>query len=136
MLGVAADEARSGRLVQGFLLAALLASLAGCATTEHREPARVAPVLQDFEATAYSIEGKTATGGRAHEGICAADPHVLPLGSHIRVHEAGPYSGDYVVADTGRTVKGRKIDIFLADDAEAKRFGRKKVRVEILSSSR
>ena len=139
MLRVVADTARPGRRVRGFLLVALLASLAGCAATHRREVASVAPpapALQSFEATAYSIEGKTATGGRAREGVCAADPAVLPLGSHIRVHEAGKYSGDYVVTDTGRTIKGREIDIYLANDAEAKRFGRKKVRVEILSSSR
>jgi 3D (Asp-Asp-Asp) domain-containing protein len=85
-----------------------------------------------FEATAYSIEGKTASGAQTREGICAADPDVLPLGSRIRVHEAGAYSGEYVVSDTGRTIKGREIDIYLASDAEAKRFGRKQVRVEIL----
>ena len=46
--------------------------------------------------------------------------------------EAGRYSGEYVVRDTGRTIKGREIDIYLANDAEAKRFGRKSVRVEVL----
>jgi 3D (Asp-Asp-Asp) domain-containing protein len=124
----------SGRTL---VLAALLATLVGCAA-EQRQVTSVAPpapVLKDFEATAYSVEGKTATGDHAREGICAADPKVLPLGSRIRVHEAGQYSGEYVVSDTGRTIKGQEIDIYLASDAEAKRFGRKKVRVELLSSS-
>jgi 3D (Asp-Asp-Asp) domain-containing protein len=85
-----------------------------------------------FEATAYSIEGKTATGTKAHEGIVAADPSLLPLGTRIRVSDAGGYSGEYVVRDTGRTIKGREIDIYLANDAEAKRFGRKPVQVEVV----
>lgn len=91
-----------------------------------------APQLLDFEATAYSIEGHTSSGEHSHEGVVAADPTVLPLGSRIRVSDAGPYSREYEVADTGRKVRGRKIDIYLADDAEAKRFGRKNVKVEIL----
>lgn len=91
---------------------------------------------EPFEATAYSIEGKTASGKNAREGICAADPDVLPLGSRIRVHDAGAYSGECEVADTGRAIKGREIDIYLANDREAKKFGRKKVRVEILSSAK
>ena len=89
-----------------------------------------------FEATAYSVEGKTASGKRAREGICAADPDVLPLGSRIRVHDAGAYSGECEVADTGRAIKGREIDIYLANDREAKKFGKKQVRVEVLSSAK
>jgi 3D (Asp-Asp-Asp) domain-containing protein len=86
-----------------------------------------------FEATAYSIEGKTAAGTRAREGVVAADPALLPLGTRIRIHDAGKYSGEYVVRDTGRTIKGREIDIYLSNDAEAKRFGRKSVEVEVLA---
>jgi 3D (Asp-Asp-Asp) domain-containing protein len=85
-----------------------------------------------FEATAYTIDGTTASGTRAQEGIVAADPKVLPLGTRIRVSDAGPYSRDYVVRDTGRTIKGREIDLYIANDAEAKRFGRRQVRVEVL----
>lgn len=88
-----------------------------------------------FDATAYSIEGKTASGKQAREGICAADPDVLPLGSRVRVHDAGAYSGECEIADTGRAIKGREIDIYLASDREAKEFGKKKVRVERLSSA-
>ena len=36
----------------------------------------------------------------------------------------------------GRAIKGREIDIYLANDREAKKFGRKQVRVEILSSAK
>ncbi len=89
-----------------------------------------------FQATAYSIEGKTASGKHAREGLCAADPDILPLGSRIRVHDAGEYSGECEIADTGRAIKGREIDIYLANDREAKKFGRKQVRVEILSSAK
>ena len=86
-----------------------------------------------FEATAYSIEGKTADGTHAREGVVAADPKFLPLGTRIRVQGAGQYDGEYVVRDTGRTVKGREIDVYLANDREAKVFGRKSVQVEVVT---
>jgi 3D (Asp-Asp-Asp) domain-containing protein len=94
-------------------------------------PSREGKRMQ-FEATAYSLEGKTRTGERVRKGIVAADPKILPLGTRIRVEGAGAYSGEYTVSDTGRSIRGREIDIFIADDAEAKRFGRKRVDVEIL----
>ncbi len=86
-----------------------------------------------FLATAESVAGVTAKGTLAHEGIVAADPAVLPLGSVIRVSGAGPYSGTYVVTDTGPKVVGRHIDIFIPSLHEAKQFGRKIVVVEVLS---
>jgi 3D (Asp-Asp-Asp) domain-containing protein len=86
----------------------------------------------EFVATAYSVEGKTATGTRARAGVVAADPDVLPLGTRIRVHDQDGFSGEYEVEDTGRKISGRQIDIYVANDAEAKRFGKRRVRVEVL----
>lgn len=85
-----------------------------------------------FEATAYSVKGKTDGGIHTRDGIVAADPKVLPFGTRIRISGAGKYDGEYLVADSGRTIKGRELDIFIANGKEATRFGRKKVRVEIL----
>lgn len=90
------------------------------------------PRVREFTATAYCLKGRTASGTRAREGIVAADPDVLPLGSRIRVHEAGQYSGEYSVEDTGRLIDGRMIDIYIVNRAEAKRFGRRRVRVEVI----
>ena len=83
-------------------------------------------------ATSYSVKGKTAAGSRPTDKIVAADPRILPLGSRIRVDDAGAYSGEYVVTDTGRKVHGHHIDLFIADPAEAKRFGKKHVRVSVI----
>src|SRR5678815_4164123 len=63
-----------------------------------------------FEATAYSLRGRTATGTQTRSGIVAADPNVLPLGSIIAL-EAGDYSGVYEVHDTGARVKGNLVDV-------------------------
>lgn len=91
------------------------------------------PQTRSFVATAYSIDGTTASGTRVREGVVAADPSVLPLGSRIRLRDAGRYSGEYVVKDTGAQIKGHRIDIYVPDSAEAVRFGRREVRVEVLS---
>jgi len=84
-----------------------------------------------FNATAYCLRGRTANGGSVRRGIVAADPRVLPLGTRIYLN-AGAYSGNYVVADTGGAVRGRKLDIWVPNCSEAMRFGRRSVSVNIL----
>jgi hypothetical protein len=55
----------------------------------------------------------------------------LPLGSRVRV-EAGSWSGEYLVADTGGAVKGRRIDIWTPSSREAMQFGRRVVKLTVL----
>ena len=111
------------------LVVLLLVGGLGCAL---RRPEPLPPRLLEFDATAYSVTGTTASGQRTRPGLVAADPAVLPMGSRIRVHDAGAYSGVYTVADTGPAVNGHEIDLFIPDGNEAKRFGRRRVHVEIL----
>jgi 3D (Asp-Asp-Asp) domain-containing protein len=127
------------RLATAVALAVLVVSLGACAARPPEVPpprvAAPAPTsgVQRFEATAYSLQGKTASGRRARPGIVAADPRILPIGSRIRVSGAGAYSGEYRVEDTGRAIKGHEIDIFIPNAAEARRFGRRAVHVEVIS---
>jgi 3D (Asp-Asp-Asp) domain-containing protein len=97
-------------------------------------PARTLPRGRPlpFEATAYTLKRPTATGNAPKAGTVAADTGLLPLGTKIRVTQAGVYSGIYTVADTGRKMQGRKIDIYLPNAAHARKFGRKAVRVTVL----
>jgi 3D (Asp-Asp-Asp) domain-containing protein len=88
-----------------------------------------------FTATAYSLRGRTASGAGVRRGIIAADRRVLPLGTRVRL-DAGPYSGEYLVADTGGAVRGRKIDIWVPQTSEAMRFGRRPVRLTVLTRTR
>jgi 3D (Asp-Asp-Asp) domain-containing protein len=90
----------------------------------------VAP--QTYTATAYSLRGRTASGMPVSRGVIAADPSVLPLGTRVRL-EAGSFSGDYVVGDTGGAVKGRRIDIWTPTSREAMQFGRRAVKLTVLS---
>ena len=94
------------------------------------------PQSFDAMATAHSVEGETAAGTKSRPGVAAADPSFLPLGSRIRVQGAGRYSGVYTVEDTGRAIKGREIDLYMKTAAEAKKFGRQRVRVTVLESGK
>lgn len=85
-----------------------------------------------FTATAYCLKGRTAMGHGVRRGIIAADPRVLKLGSKVNLN-AGPYSGQYLVSDTGGRIKGKKIDIWVASCSEARRFGRRTVSVNSLA---
>ncbi len=86
---------------------------------------------QTYTATAYSLRGRTASGKPVSRGLIAADPSVLPLGTRVRV-EAGSWSGEYLVADTGGAVKGRRIDIWTPTTREALQFGRRPVKLTVL----
>jgi 3D (Asp-Asp-Asp) domain-containing protein len=90
------------------------------------------PTIRYFIATAYSVEGTGASGKWSHPGTVAGDRKVLPLNSRIRVYGAGEYSGDYTVEDTGGKVDGHHIDVYMPSHAEAKKFGRQRVKVLIL----
>lgn len=83
-----------------------------------------------FSATAYCLRGRTAMGHGVRSGIIAADPRVLPLGSRISL--GGGHSGTFLVSDTGGRIKGKKLDIWMASCAEARRFGRRTVSVSYL----
>ena len=87
---------------------------------------------ETYSATAYSLRGKTASGQYVSRGLIAADPRVLPLGTRVRL-DAGAWSGEYLVADTGGAIKGRKIDIWTPTSREALQFGRRPVKLTVLS---
>ncbi|HMF56758.1 MAG TPA: 3D domain-containing protein [Pyrinomonadaceae bacterium] len=87
---------------------------------------------QSYMATAYCFTGRTASGRLVARGLIAADPRVLPLGSRVRI-EAGQYSGEYMVADTGGAVRGRRIDVWVPNGREATRFGRRQVKLTVIS---
>jgi len=91
-----------------------------------------ARVPATFEATAYSVTGTTATGDVTSRGTVAADPAILPAGTRFRITGAGRYSGVYVVKDTGPKIAGAHIDIYMPSRLEAKRFGKRRVRLRVL----
>jgi 3D (Asp-Asp-Asp) domain-containing protein len=82
-------------------------------------------------ATAYCQQGATESGAHTRDGIIGADPHVLEVGSLVRILD-GSRRGIYTVLDTGATVKGFKIDIFIKDCGQARTFGKQPLRLRVL----
>lgn len=115
-----------------FLRIWLLAGLIGIlpAIADVSTPAN--PADGRYLATAYNITGITASGLYTHRHIVAADPDVLPIGTIIRVSQAGPYSGEYVVADTGEKIQGRHIDIYIPSLKACMQFGVRHVLIRVL----
>lgn len=84
-------------------------------------------------ATAYCKGTLTATGTKPAPGIVAADPAVLPFGTKVRLTGLDArYNGVYTVRDTGSSIRGGRIDLFMRDCNEAVRFGRRAATVAIL----
>ena len=86
-----------------------------------------------FTATAYCKGTTTASGVNVRQGIAAADPTLLPVGSVIRVDKlADRYNGIYTVMDTGPAVQGRHVDIYLWSCYEALELGRRPISLTVL----
>lgn len=105
----------------------------------------------EFIATAYDLSyescgkyssnpayGITFSGKKAEKGrTIAVDPNKIPLGSKVLIEFPKQYSfldGWYMAEDTGSSVKGNIIDIFLGESAflEMEKFGSKKVSVKVI----
>jgi 3D (Asp-Asp-Asp) domain-containing protein len=63
-----------------------------------------------------------------YDKTVAVDPKVIPLGSTVKI--AGV--GTFLAADTGKLIKGTRIDIAVADCEEAIQFGKQNMKVRIV----
>ncbi|KAB2328858.1 DUF348 domain-containing protein [Cytobacillus depressus] len=86
-----------------------------------------------YTAHCNGCSGRTATGLNLRANpdmkVIAVDPRVIPLGTKVYVEGYG-YA---IAADTGSAIKGNKIDVFFASNADAYRWGRKNVKIRILN---
>jgi 3D (Asp-Asp-Asp) domain-containing protein len=86
-----------------------------------------------FTATAYCKGETTASGVSVRTGIAAADSSLLPVGTVVRIDTPDTkMNGIWTVMDTGPSVQGRTIDLYLWSCHEALRFGRKPIQLEVL----
>jgi 3D (Asp-Asp-Asp) domain-containing protein len=86
-----------------------------------------------FTATFYCKGTTTASGVNVRNGIAAADPDLLPIGSVIRIDQLGEkYDGIYTVMDTGPRVQGRHVDVYLWSCHEALQMGRRPMKLTVL----
>lgn len=86
--------------------------------------------LGEFLATAYSgpefnSDGITKAGTKVRLGVVAVDPKVIELGSVLLIEGYG----EAVAEDTGNMIKGKHIDVWLPTVEEARRYGKKQVKV-------
>lgn len=97
-----------------------------------------------FEATAYIALCDTGCSGRTRTGIdvrhtqyyegyriIATDPDVIPLGSIVTVRLGNGYEFAAIALDSGGAIKGRRIDVLMANEDDAWDFGRQTVEVKI-----
>ncbi|WP_404450793.1 ubiquitin-like domain-containing protein [Virgibacillus necropolis] len=107
------------------------------ASTEKKEPEANGKVLY-MSASAYTANcsgcsGYTATGinlnANPGANVIAVDPSVIPLGTHVYIQGYG----EYVAADTGGHIHGKRIDMHFASRDAALAFGRRTVKVTILN---
>ena len=86
-----------------------------------------------FSATAYCRGVTTTSGVTPRTGVAAADPSLLPVGSVVEVDSLGSrYNGIYTIMDTGPSIQGREVDIYMWNCDEAVRFGRRPIRLVVL----
>src|SRR5881394_2922132 len=82
-----------------------------------------------FSATAYCKGMQTASGVAAQTGVAAADPELLPVGSVVEIDSLpSKYNG----LDTGPSIQGREVDLYMWSCNEALRFGRQPSHVNVL----
>ena len=72
--------------------------------------------------------GITASGMRVQHGVVAVDRNLIPLGTRLYVEGYG----FAIAADVGGAIRGYKIDLFMYDINDARRFGRRHINVWIL----
>ncbi|HHV59382.1 MAG TPA: DUF348 domain-containing protein [Clostridiaceae bacterium] len=109
---------------------------------------RYTKVIYNMKCTAYTASyedtgkhpwdpyfGITSTGIKAQRGVIAVDPNVIPLGTRVYVEVRGktPDYGFAVCADTGGSIKGNIIDIYLDTQEEVYDWGIKYVNVYFLA---
>jgi 3D (Asp-Asp-Asp) domain-containing protein len=90
-------------------------------------PVDTAPGTLTVTATAYTLQGTTATGAPVGYGVVAVDPSVIPLGTRMTI----PGYGEGVAADTGGAIQGAVIDLWFPTAAEAAAWGRRAVTITL-----
>ena len=73
--------------------------------------------------TQYCLRGTTRRGRYVRAGIVAADPRFFPLSRYIELYVGAKYVGRFLVDDTGKRIKGARIDVWNPDCRQARLFG-------------
>lgn len=141
------------RVVLAAVFAALIsANIPGETGNRPEENVAVAPTTaaewRTFEATAYIALCDTGCTGFTrteydvrhtveYEGrrVIAVDPKVIPLGTAVDMRLADGTIIEAIAFDTGGAIKGAKIDVLMAREADAWEFGRQAVEVRVVDEN-
>lgn len=107
--------------------------------TPEKETAKSASLPEPGEpyvVTAYSLgdghtpsHGITASGERVVDGVTAACSKEIPFGTRVQIDGVG----ERICQDRGAWVRGKHIDVYMADVGDAVKFGRRTLNVTIIS---
>jgi 3D (Asp-Asp-Asp) domain-containing protein len=99
------------------------------------------PVSETYEVTAYTANaestgknpgdegyGITTSGEHVKEGLTVSCPQELALGTVIDIEGVGRRRCD----DRGGAIKGKRLDLYIADLDRALEFGRRTLKVRII----
>jgi 3D (Asp-Asp-Asp) domain-containing protein len=73
--------------------------------------------------TAYCLKGRTRRDRYVREGIVAADPRLFPLARYLEIYVGRLYWGRFLIDDTGKRIKGNRLDIWTPTCKQARIFG-------------
>lgn len=79
-------------------------------------------------AHAYCIHGFTSRGVTTRVGVVAVDPSVIPYGSKLYI----PGYGWGTALDTGGSMRGNVIDIWMPTTSQCMQWGRKQVTITVV----
>ena len=85
-----------------------------------------------YTASCKGCSGITRTGIDLRKNpnlkVISVDPELIPLGSKVWVEGYG----EAIAGDTGGSIKGKKIDVFIPNRAKALLWGNRQVRIKII----
>ena len=100
-----------------------------------------------FEATAYTAFCNTGCSGITKSGldvsnttqhvgrtIIAVDPAVIPLGSKVSIRLADGRVIEGIAEDTGGDIRGKRIDVLVGSEGQAREFGRQSVQIKVMGA--
>ena len=91
----------------------------------------ITAMVTGYALGAGAVSSRTASGTQTHWGTVAADVHVYPFGTRLRIEGLGDTV--FTVEDTGSAVRGNVFDVWYPDAASARRLGATKRQVSILA---
>ena len=91
----------------------------------------ISALVTGYALGAGAVSTHTASGTVTHWGTVAADTHLYPFGTRVRIEGLGDTV--FVVEDTGSAVRGNVFDVWFPDAASARRLGGRTRQVTILA---